>query len=178
LSAIETDAVLLPVAFGRNVARTLQLAFTASEPEQVVVIPKSAGLVPVRLTALKKYSVPGPTFVNVTVCAALVLPTFVVAKLKLEADNFTCVPMPLKLIICGLAPPLSAIDTEAVRVPGCLGWNVRVTVQLAFAPSVPPHVFDNRKSPWFVPVTLMLLMLNVVVPTLVSVTDCTELLVL
>jgi len=79
------------------------------------------------------------------------------------------VPVPLRNIFCGLPPPLSLILMEAERAPVAVGVKVAVTVQLAPGPSVVPQVFVRPKSPAFVPVRVMLVMLRVVDPTFVMV---------
>jgi len=50
---------------------------------------------------------------------------------------------------------LSAIETEAVRVPAAVGRNVTLIVQLALTASVEPQVVVRAKSPEFVPVIVM-----------------------
>ena len=67
-------AVRVPLALGAN--RTLMVQFPpdAREEPQVLVCVKSAELVPVNEMELM-LRLAGPTFVNVTVLAALVVPT-------------------------------------------------------------------------------------------------------
>jgi hypothetical protein len=77
----------------------------------------------------------------------------VVGKALLDADNFTWVPVPLRLIFCGLAPPLSLIETDADRVPDAVGAKVTEIVQLAPAATLLPHVLVWWKSDALVPVT-------------------------
>ena len=92
--------------------------------------------------------------------------------------QWTYCPVPANFTICGLAPPLSEKANEAVRVPTAVGWNSRLTVQLAPATISGGHESNEiRKSAAFVPVTETLLMCNVVLPRLVSVTDRAELVV-
>ena len=55
-----------------------------------------------------------------------------------------------------------------------MGLNVTLIVQLLPAATELPQVFVWVKSPGFVPVTAMLVMLSVPVPVLVSVTDFVE----
>jgi hypothetical protein len=62
------------------------------------------------------------------------------------------------------------IDTEALRVPVAVGWNVNVSVQLPLAATELPQLFVSVKSEGFVPATEMLVILKAVLPTLVSVT--------
>ncbi len=42
-------------------------------------------------------------------------------------------PVPVKLMVCGLPAALSAMETEAVRVPVAVG--VKVTLRVHFAPA-------------------------------------------
>ena len=75
MSAIESAAVTLPVAFGANVILTAQLAPAAIDVPQVLVSAKFFAAVPVTAIFLT-VNVAAPSFVIVTVCAALVVPTF------------------------------------------------------------------------------------------------------
>jgi hypothetical protein len=50
---------------------------------------------------------------------------------------------------------LSAIETEAVRVPAAVGRNVTLIVQVTLTASVEPQVVVRAKSPEFVPVIVM-----------------------
>ena len=81
-----------------------------------------------------------PTLVSVTAFAELVWPRTVDEKAKLDAESVTWVPVPLKLMDCGLAPPLSAIEMEADRMPVAVGWNVKLRVQLPPATTEVPQV--------------------------------------
>ena len=59
--------------------------------------------------------------VTVTVCAALVVPTVSVPKLRVEGVSATGFwPVPAKLTVCGLLLALSVIVTVAVEVPAHL----------------------------------------------------------
>jgi hypothetical protein len=64
---------------------------------------------------------------------------------------------------------LSAIETEAVRIPAAVGRNVTLIVQLALTASVEPHVVVRAKSPEFVPVIVMPAIDIVALPMLRSV---------
>jgi hypothetical protein len=64
-----------------------------------------------------------------------------VKKVRLAGVNFTTVPIPLRLAVCGLPGALSVIDKVAVRVPICVGWKVTLIVQLAPAARLDPQVF-------------------------------------
>jgi hypothetical protein len=85
--------------------------------------PVSPPMKEISLTA----SGPVPLLVNVTVCAALGVPTNCAAEnATLIADNFTpaCVPVPLKAAVCGLPLALSATLNVALRLPVAVGENV------------------------------------------------------
>ncbi len=83
-----------------------------------------------------------PVFVSVTFCAALVVPTSWLAKVRLAADRLTtgAVPVPVRLMVCGLPAALSVMLTEAVRVPVAVGVKVTLMVQLAPAATEVPQV--------------------------------------
>ena len=81
-------------------------------------------------------------------------------------------PVPLNGTSCGPPPPVSLIETEAERAPVAVGLNVTDKVQLPPAGTLVPQVLVCAKSPGFVPVTLIPVMLRLVVPTLVRVTVC------
>jgi hypothetical protein len=95
-------------------------------PVQVSVSLKSAPSCPGNVILLTA-SGPVPLLVNVTVCAALGVPTNCAAEnATLVADNFTpaCVPVPLKAAVCGLPLALSATLNVALRLPVAVGENV------------------------------------------------------
>ena len=81
-----------------------------------------------------------PTFVNVTVLAAVVVPTDTEPKLKLVGESLAMVPVPLSGICCGLAAALSVTLRAALRVPLAVGLKVTLIVQLAPAASESPQV--------------------------------------
>ena len=165
LSAMETVALLLPIALGLNFSVIVQLLAAPTDEPQLLLWLKSPGFVPPRVTpVMLKAAV--PTLVKVTVLAALVTPTLVRGKATLAADNVTCVPTPVRLMVCGLPPPLSVMVTLPERVPTTVGVKVTEIVHLAPARTVLPQVLVSLKSP----LAAMLVMLRVVVPVLVSVT--------
>ena len=77
-----------------------------------------------------------PTFVNVTVLAALVIPTVTEPKLTLVGDSFAVVPIPLSGTFCELPAASSVMLKAAVRVPEAVGLNLMLIVHLAPAASV------------------------------------------
>lgn len=50
-------------------------------------------------------------------------------------------PCPCKLTVCGLPPPLSLIETDAVRLPVAVGLKVTLMVQLFPVPNCVPQLF-------------------------------------
>jgi hypothetical protein len=80
------------------------------------------------------------------------------------------VPVPVRVTVWGLPLALSVIVTEAVRFPLAVGVNVTLIVQLPAAATELPQVFVSAKSPAFVPVIAMLVMLKAALPVLLSAT--------
>jgi hypothetical protein len=72
---------------------------------------------------------------------------------------------------------LSPIETSAARLPSDDGVNVTVIVQLAPALTLLPQVLVSPKSPLFVPVIEMLVMLTVTLALLLRVIFLAALLV-
>jgi hypothetical protein len=139
LSLRDTALPRVPAAVGVKVMLIVQLAPGDTELPQVLLSVKSAGFVPVRET-LVILSAVLPTLVSVTAWAALEVPTGVDGKTKLDADNFTCVPVPVSAMDCGLPASLSLMDTEAVRVPAAVGVKLMLIVQLPPPATEPPQV--------------------------------------
>ena len=119
-----------------------------------------------------------PVLLSVTDCAALVVFSSWLPKLKFVADKLTmgagAAPVPVRLMVCGLPAMLSVIVTAPVRMPVAVGVNVTLMVQLAPAATDVPQVLVCMKSP----LATMLVTLSAAVPVLVSVTVCTALVVL
>ena len=80
-----------------------------------------------------------PTFVSVTVFAALVTPMATVPKLKL-GESLAVVPLPLSDTCCGLPAALSVTLRDALRVPLAVGLKVTLIVQLAPTANELPQV--------------------------------------
>src|ERR1700746_969502 len=81
-----------------------------------------------------------PLLVRVTDCAALLVPTCWLAKLRLVVERLTAgafdaVPVPVRLTVCGLLLALSVIVIAPVRVPVAVGVKVTLMLQLAQAAS-------------------------------------------
>ena len=142
LSAIETEALRDPEAVGVNVTLMAQLAPAARVLPQVFVCAKSPAFAPVMLMLLMVSSAE-PLLVSVIGCAALVEFWFCVAKVRVAGDRDTVgrIPVPLRVIVCGLPAALSVIDTEADRAPVAVGVNVTLTVQNAPAATEEPQEF-------------------------------------
>ena len=141
MSVMLTAAVRLPGAVGVNVTLIVQLPPAVTELPHVLAWAKSPAFVPVtaRLVMLK---LAFPVLFRVTVCAVLVVPTDWLPKVRLVAVRLTtgAVPVPVRLTVCGLPLALSVMLTEAVRVPGAVGVNLTLIVQLPPAATELPHV--------------------------------------
>src|SRR5271170_3514385 len=103
-----------------------------------------------------------PELVRVTDCAALVLSRFWFPKAMLAAERLADgpLPVPVRATVCGLPVRLSAMLTEAVRVPATVGTKATEIVQLAATAREAPQVLVWIKSPAFVPVMVMPVMLK------------------
>src|SRR5215469_8923193 len=73
-------------------------------------------------------------------------------------------------MVCGLPPPLSAMEIVALRLPVAVGLNFRMIVQLLDGPTDETQLLVWLKSPGFVPPRVTPVMLKAVAPTLVKVT--------
>ena len=127
---METVALRLPTALGLNFSVMVQLLPAPTDEPQLLLSMKSPGFVPPLVTPVMPKAVV-PTLVSITVCAGLVTPTLVVGKVKLVADNFTSLPTPVKLTVCGLPLALSVMATLPVRAPLAVGVKVSDRVHLA-----------------------------------------------
>ena len=83
-------------------------------------------------------------FVNVTVCAALVVPITWLGNVKLDADRERAagvMPMPLSVMDCGLPlKELSVMIRTPLRAPGAVGVKLTVIPQLALGSNVLPQL--------------------------------------
>lgn len=156
-----------PIAVGRNFTFTVQAAFPAKLPAQVCDgMRKSPALAPVTVIPLK-VKVKVLWLVRVTVWAALVVPRSWGEKFRAEGDHVTAVPVPLRLIVCGLPLALSLIVTVPVRTPTAAGLNATLIVQLICGARELPQVFEGIvKSPE----SVMLLIANATVPVFFNTT--------
>ena len=117
-----------------------------------------------------------PVLLNVTSCAALVVPIACVGNPRLATEteaNGVGLPMAEREIVCGLFVALSAIVTDPKRLPDTVGVNVTLMVQLAPAATLVGQLLIGAKSP----LAVTLEMIRAALPMLVSVTDCAGLVV-
>jgi hypothetical protein len=178
LSAMLTAAVRLPMAAGVNVTLIVQLPFTATVLPQVLVTVKSLGFAPV-VPMLVMVKLTFPVLVRVTDCAALVVPRFWLVKVRVPAEKLTAAPLPVpvRTTVCGLLARLSAMLIEDVRVPGAVGVNCTIIVQVAFCANELPQPLVREKSPGLAPVRLTPVRVKPVLPVFVRVTLCAVLVV-
>jgi hypothetical protein len=90
-----------------------------------------------------------------------------------ESVAVAVIPVPVKLVVCGLPVALSPTVRLALRLPTAVGVNVTLIVQLVLAASVDGlmgQLFVWPKSPGFVPPMAMLVMVNGALPVFENVT--------
>jgi hypothetical protein len=164
LSAIVSVPARLPVAVGVNATLRLQLAPAATEAPQLLDWAKSP-----LAAMLVMFSVALPTFTSARICAALVVPTSWLPKMRLEAERRTAgpAPLPIRLTFCGLPPALSARLSVPRTTPNAAGVKVTLILQLAAGMREAGQLFVCAKPPGPV---LMEEMLNDAPPTLAKVT--------
>src|SRR3989442_6328363 len=109
-----------------------------------------------------------PLLVNVTTWATLVVPTGWLPKSKLVLDRLRAgpegVPVPIKLITCGLPPALSVMMIAPARVPMALGAKLTLIVQLALAATLPPFAQVVPVAGMKSPLGTMLVMVSAALP--------------
>jgi hypothetical protein len=120
--------------------------------------------------------------VIVTLCEALLVPTYWAPNERLVGDSVTGgAPVPLRLTGCVeplTLPELSVTVSVAVKLPdAAAGVKLTEMVQLLPAATVVPQLFVCPKSLAFVPLMATLATVNGPVPVLLSVTDCAALVV-
>ena len=118
---------------------TLIWQFDPAASEDLHVVVREKGPLAVMTMDL---SAAVPVLVNVTVCAALVVPTVCAAKVKLVGERLTAgaVPVPESAMVCGLLLALSEMVIAPVRSPTVVGVNVTLIVQLPPAATEVPQV--------------------------------------
>lgn len=178
MSVTDRFAVREPVAAGRKVTLMLQFAPAARVVPQVVVLAKSAALVPVN-AMLVMLMVAFPVFDKVTARELLVVLITCAPNAREVGDSCAAglVPVPVSGTVCGLPLALSATETEALRAVADVGVKVTLMVQFAPAARVVPHVFVCAKSPGLVPVIDTLVIVKVAFPVLDRVIGCAALVV-
>jgi hypothetical protein len=180
LSVMVKEAARAPLAVGVNVTLTLQLPFDGSELPQVLVCPKSPGFAPVN-QMLAMESVVFPVLLSVTLWAALVEVRVWLLKVRLgvESPAVGAVPVPIRVMLCGLPLALSGMLTEAVRTPGAVGVKVTLIVQVLEGVTVALVQVSALlvKSPGLAPIRVTLEMVKLAAPVLVRVLLCAELVV-
>ena len=180
-SAKDSVAVRVPLTVGLNATLTEQLADAARlVPQVMLLMAKSPALLPPSVMPLMVMDDFVP-LLRVVDWAALVDPTAVAGKPIAVGDTVTLPlevlpPVPDNVTFCGLLLAESVIVSVAERVPVAVGLNSRDTPQLAEAPRLEPQALaEMTKSPGFVPVSAMLLMVIEELVPLVSVEDCAAL---
>jgi hypothetical protein len=154
-SPIDSVAARLPAATGLNETLMVQLAPMASEDPHVVVLVNA--LLPVKvIPPLAIVAATLPVFFTVTVCALLVEPSAVAAKVRLAGETVSvAAPVPDKPTRCGELAALSAIESVAVRDPAAVGLKVMLMVQLAPTASEDPQVVVLVNEAAAVPVSMI-----------------------
>jgi len=153
----------------------------ASELPQVLVWPKSPGLAPVNPMLVMDRGA-FPVLLRVTVWVALGVPTLLLKGLVVVTPAMGALPVPVRLMSCGLPLALSAMLTEAVRVKMAVGVNVTLIEQVLGAGAAgivnPVQVSALLvKSPGLAPVNETLVMVKLELPVLVRVLLSAELVV-
>ena len=108
-----------------------------TNPPQLFVEAKSP-----LVTMLEMSSFECPGLLSFTVCAVLVVSTFWLGKVKLVGEKLATatMPLPVRLINCGLFEALSVIVMVPVRVPVVVGEEVTEIVQFRPAATELPQV--------------------------------------
>ena len=178
LLAILSDPARLPEADGVKVTLIVQLAPAATVAPQLLDWVKSLAFDPI-MTMLETVRVTLPELVNVIDCAALAVPTGRLPKLRLEGETLAAdaVPVPERVTDWGLPLALSAMLSDAARLPLPTGAKVTLMLHEAPAATEPPQLLAWAKSPALTPESPMLLMVKVPLPELVRVTVCPALVV-
>src|SRR5437016_3712448 len=139
LSVARRLPVRVPDAVGENVTLMAQFPPTATELPQLSVSAKSplVGIVVIANEA-------EPVFVIVTVCAALVVPSVLIAKASAAGYSLSlldALPIsPVRLTVCGLPEVLSVARRLPVRVPDAVGENVTLMAQFPPTAKEPPQL--------------------------------------
>jgi hypothetical protein len=186
LSVTVKMALRDPMAAGVKVTLIVQVPLAARVEGlrgQLLVCPKSPGLVPVKPMLVMVNAVP-LGFESVTALATLVVLRFWPLNVsELGARLGGAVPVPVSVtvwLVPARLPVLSVTVRTAIRLPVAIGVNVTLKVQIALAASAEGlmgQLLVWTKSPEFVPVMLMLVMIKGSLPAFVSVVVCGALVV-
>src|SRR5438874_746877 len=135
----------------------VQVAPVAKVEGQLLVCPKSPGLVPVKPMLVMVNATP-LGFESVTTLAVLVVPTLWLPKSGTgEGERLGgAVPVPDTPEVWGLLLALSVTVSVPLRDPVAVGVNVTSIEQLAPAARLVPQLLVCAKSPLLVPVKPML----------------------
>ena len=167
MSVTVNVALREPVAVGVKVTLMVQVPLAAKVEGlmgQLLVCPKSPGLVPVKPMLVIVNAVP-LGLERVTALAALGVPTFWFPKSGTGDGERpgSDAPVPDTPAVWGLLLALSVTAKVALRDPVAVGVNVTLMVQLALAAKVEGlrgQLLVCPKSPGLVPVKPMLVMVN------------------
>jgi hypothetical protein len=183
LSLIVRVASREPVAKGVKVTLTEQVPLGATltlEQLSAAVLAKSAALLPPRLTVLI-FNVAVPLLVTVKVRAILVVPTGWLPKPRLVTERLTAgaTPVPERLTVWGVSAALFVMLRVASREPVAEDVKVTPTEQVPLGVTLAPEQSSAvlAKSAALLPPRLTVLIFNVAVPLLVTVTVCAILVV-
>ena len=94
--------------------------------------------------------------------------------LKLTAGAVGATPVPVRGTVSGLSEALVTVCTLALRAPVACGVKLTLMRQLLPALSVDPQLVLSPKSPGFVPVRLIDVMVRLAVPVFCKVIDLVE----
>lgn len=181
LSVIDTEPVWLIRLVGVKVTVIVQVEPTGIDELQVLTWEKSPDTVAL-MEILVMFKAAAPVFFTVTTWGALAVLSCTlgnarVAGVRVTTGRAPTFPVPLRVTLCGPPEALSVIVIAADRLPTAKGENVTAMLQLKPAASLLLQLFVCEKSPLFVPVTAMLLMVRVVVPVLLKLMFCAALVV-
>jgi hypothetical protein len=169
LSAMDKVPVRVPTTAGVKTTFAVQVAPAATDVQLLVWLKSPLIVIPVIV------SVAVPVFEMVTICGAELLPTLRLAKVRVAGARLTtgavAAPVPVKPTFCGLPVALSATDKVPVRVPAAVGVKTTFAVQVAPA-ATDVQLLVWLKSPPFVPVILIPVIVSVAVPVFEMVTVC------
>jgi len=128
--------VRVPAAVGVKVTLIVQFALAANVAGSVPHVFVSAKSPDAAIEMIVRGAV--PVFVSVTVCAALVVFSAWLPKVRVVGASITAgagfAPVPVSAMFCGLVLSLSVSCNVAVSLPTTVGLNVTLTVQVLVAP--------------------------------------------